>query len=158
MQKSKQKVGYLSAFFLMVIFLLRISPAFAETGETNAPHPQNKLNLSGLYLGFFPCDDCHGIKTTLALNKSGTYVFITQYVGKSEREFVEKGKYALNETGNRIVLKPKKGSTTEQHYLIDNDKLIKLDDNGERITADGADRYILHRKDVINTPESHSAH
>jgi uncharacterized lipoprotein NlpE involved in copper resistance len=143
---------------LLILLFIGFNPVFAETGEENAPHAQKTLNLSGLYLGFFPCDDCHGIKTTLALNKSGTYVFITQYVGKSDREFVEKGKFVLADNGDKIVLTPKKGSTTEQQYLIDDNMLIKLDENGERITSDGADRYILHRKDVINSPEQHSGH
>jgi uncharacterized lipoprotein NlpE involved in copper resistance len=143
---------------LLILFFTGSNAVFAETGEENAARPTKTLNISGLYLGFFPCEDCHGIKTTLALNKSGTYVYITQYVGKSDREFVEKGKYVLADNGDKIVLTPKKGSTTEQQYLIDDNMLIKLDENGERITSDGADRYILHRKDVINSPEQHSGH
>lgn len=143
---------------LMIVLFTGSSPVWAETGVDSSAHTQKTLNLSGLYLGFFPCEDCHGIKTTLALNKSGTYVFITQYMGKSDREFVEKGKYALGDNGDTIVLTPKKGSTTTQQYLIDDDMLIKLDENGERITSDGADRYILKRKDVISSQQKHTGH
>lgn len=150
-------------FFQIFIFsmavCLSVTPAFAETtGDENAPHAQKTLNLSGLYLGFTPCDDCQGVKTTLALNKNNTYVFITQYVGKSDREFVEKGKFTLGDNGDTIVLTPKKGSTTIQQYLIDDDMLIKLDEDGNRITKDNADRYILRRRDVIKNKDEHSSH
>ena len=159
MQTIKRIIKLFPASLVILMLYFGCNPVFAEsTGSTNAQHTQKALNLSGLYLGFFPCDDCHGIKTTLALNKNNTCVFITQFVGKSEREFVEKGKFAMGENGNTIVLTPKKGSTTTQQYLIDDDMLIKLDENGERITSDGADRYILRRKDVISSEKKHSAH
>lgn len=160
MQTLKKIINSFPAFLLIFLIQLGYNPAFAETtGGANTPHVQKTLNLSGLYLGFFPCDDCHGIKTTLALNKSGTYVFITQYVGKSDREFVEKGRFTMGDNGDTIVLTPKKGSTTAQQYLIDDNMLIKLDEDGNRITKDGADRYILRRKDMVNTPENqHTGH
>jgi copper homeostasis protein (lipoprotein) len=156
MQKIKQFLTFLLIFFACLHF----SPVFAETtGAENTQHAQKNLNLSGLYLGFFPCADCKGIRTTLALNKNNTYVIITIYVGKSDREIVEKGKFSLGENGDTLVLTPKKGSTTTQQYLIDDDMLIKLDEDGNRITSDGADRYILKRKDVVKTPENaHTGH
>lgn len=155
-----QKIKQLLTFLLISFACLHFSPVVAETaGTENAQHAPKNLNLSGLYLGFFPCADCKGIRTTLALNKNNTYVIITIYVGKSDREIVEKGKFSLGENGDTLVLTPKKGSTTTQQYLIDDDMLIKLDEDGNRITSDGADRYILKRKDVVKTPENaHTAH
>jgi copper homeostasis protein (lipoprotein) len=159
MKTIKRQIKLTPALLLIFLAFLACNPVSAETpSDENATHTQKKLNLSGLYLGFFPCEDCHGIKTTLALNKSGTYAVYTIYVGKSDREFVEKGRYVVDAAGDKIILTPKKGSTTEQQYLIDDDMLIKLDENGERITSDGADRYILHRKDVVSSPQEHSGH
>jgi copper homeostasis protein (lipoprotein) len=148
------------AFLLFAFISLSGNPAFAETVSNADEQPAQKtLNLSGLYLGFYPCSDCQGIRTTLALNKNNTYVYISIYVGKSDREIIEKGKFTLTENGDRIVLTPRKGSTTTQEYLIDNDMLIKLDEDGNRITKDGADGYILKRKDVMKGPEDgHSGH
>lgn len=155
-----QKIKQFLTFLLISFACLHFSPVVAETtGADNNQHAQKNLNLSGLYLGFFPCADCKGIRTTLALNKNNTYVIITIYVGKSDREIVEKGKFSLGENGDTLVLTPKKGSTTTQQYLIDDDMLIKLDEDGNRITSDGADRYILKRKDVVKTPENaHTGH
>ncbi|MEQ1559179.1 MAG: copper resistance protein NlpE [Methyloglobulus sp.] len=156
----KQKTKSFLAFLLVAFVCLSCNPVFAETaGNTDAQPIRKSLNLSGLYLGFFPCADCQGIRTTLALNQNNNYVLITIYVGKSDREFVEKGKFTLTETGDKLVLTPRKGSTTTQEYLIDDDMLIKLDEDGNRITSDGADRFILRRKDVMKAPgNQHSGH
>ncbi|CAG7856268.1 hypothetical protein MCAMS1_00687 [biofilm metagenome] len=159
MQTINKKMKTLLTTFLILIIYLGCAPVHAETTDNqNAQQPQTNLNLSGLFLGFYPCSDCQGIRTTLALNKNNTYVYISIYVGKSDREFVEKGKYDIVDN-KTLVLTPRKGSTTTQKYLIEDDMLIKLDEDGERITKDGADGYILKRKDVINTSGSqHSGH
>jgi copper homeostasis protein (lipoprotein) len=156
----KQITNSYLAFLLFAFIALSCYPAFAETtSNADVQHSQKSINLSGLYLGFYPCSDCQGIRTTLALNKNNTYVYISLYVGKSDREFVEKGKFTLTENGDRIVLTPRKGSTTTQEYLIDDDILIKLDEDGNRLTKDGADGYILKRKDVVKTPaNTHTGH
>jgi copper homeostasis protein (lipoprotein) len=156
----KQITNPFLAFLLFAFISLSCNPAFAETASnTGEQHAQKTLNLSGLYLGFYPCADCQGVRTTLALNKNNTYVYISLYVGKSDREIVEKGKFTLGEDGNTLVLTPRKGSTTAQQYLIEDDMLIKLDEDGNRITKDGADGYILKRKDVMKGPEGgHSGH
>ncbi|CAG1020719.1 hypothetical protein DOJK_00529 [Patescibacteria group bacterium] len=87
--------------FLCVVMLCGVGSVFAEENE----HSQHK-NWSGLYLGFVPCPDCKGVKTTLALNPNGTYQLLTQYVGKSEREIVEKGKFAMDSETKTIILTP----------------------------------------------------
>jgi copper homeostasis protein (lipoprotein) len=160
MHTRKQMNNSFSAVLLMAMISLGCNVAFAETpSNESAQHAQKNLNLSGLYLGFYPCSDCQGIRTTLALNENKTYVYISIYVGKSDREIIEKGKFTIGENGNTLVLTPKKGSNTTQHYLIEDDMLIKLDEDGNRITKDGADGYILKRKDVVNTSGSgHGGH
>jgi copper homeostasis protein (lipoprotein) len=160
MQTRKQKTKPFMAFLLIAFIGLGSNQAFAESaGNADGQHTQKNLNMSGLYLGFFPCSDCQGIRTTLALNNNNTYVYISLYAGKSDREIVEKGKFALSGNGDKLVLTPRKGSTTVQEYLIDDDMLIKLDEDGNRITKDGADGYILKRKDVVNPSGSgHGGH
>lgn len=148
------------ALSLIALIFMACRPVFAESDSPAvAPPTKKSLNLSGLYLGFYPCADCKGIRTTLALNNNNSYVYISLYVGKSEREIIEKGKFSIGEDGNTLVLTPRKGSTTVQKYIIEDDMLIKLDEDGERITKDGADGYILKRKDVVKTPENtHTGH
>ncbi len=147
-------------FILFIGIFSGYRPVFAETAEAtdkDAHHAQNSINWPGVYHGFTPCDDCKGVKTTFALNQNGSYILITQYVGKSEREIVEKGKFSWGNQSDTIVLTPRNSSTTRQ-YLVGENMLIQLDDNGNRISGKLADRYILRRTDMTKSPSSHSAH
>ncbi|WP_446809826.1 copper resistance protein NlpE [Methylomonas sp. 2BW1-5-20] len=147
-----------SAFFAL---FSGYNPVFAEGADSKdhdkAHHAQTSQDWPGIYNGLTPCADCIGVKTTLALNKNGSYMLMTQFLGKSEREFVEKGKFAAGEKANTLVLTPR-NSTTSQQYLVGENMLIQLDSNGNRVTGKLADRYILRRNDITDTPPSHSGH
>ncbi len=149
------------ACMLLTGLLSVFNPAFAETAEPqdhDAHHAQKSQDWPGIYLGFLPCADCVGVKTTLALNKNNSYILITVNVGKSDREFVEKGKFSAGDKSNTVVLTPKNGTKTH-HYLVGQDMLIQLDEQGNRITGKLADRYVLRRKDPSEAePSSHSGH
>lgn len=157
MRTFKQQFKQIQAFFLFIAIFSGCSPVFAEAAET-IHHTQNSLDWPGIYRGFLPCDDCKGIKTSLALNKNGSYILMTQYIGKSEREFVEKGKFAAGDESNTLVLTPRNSPASRQYFVGDN-MLIQLDDKGNRISGKLADRYILRRTDVVkDSPPSHSSH
>jgi copper homeostasis protein (lipoprotein) len=144
------------SFILFTAVFSSFNPVFAETAE-ETHHAQNSLDWPGIYYGFLPCEDCKGIKATLALNKNNTYILITQYVGKSEREFVEKGKFTWSNKSDTIVLTPRKSATTQEYFVGEN-MLIQLDKEGNRISGKLADRYVLRRKDVTSEPPAHSSH
>ena len=160
MQTFSPKIQQTLTVILLSAIFSAYNPVLAESTETksNESAHQTHTNLwPGIYNGFLPCADCAGIKTSLALNKNNSYVMMTQFVGKSPRDFVEKGTFAWNEEANTIILTPRKSTTTHQ-YFVGEDVLIKLDNNGNRITGKLADHYILHRIDVTSEPQSHSSH
>ncbi|MSP28211.1 MAG: copper resistance protein NlpE [Methylococcales bacterium] len=143
----------------VILFIATFSDyntVFAETTHEDSHHAETSLDWSGLYQGFLPCDDCKGIKTTLALNKNNSYLLITQYVGKSDREIVEKGKFTWGDTNNTIVLTPR-NSEQIRYYLVGENHLIQLDNKGYRITGDDANRYTLRRNE-ISEPKAPSSH
>jgi uncharacterized lipoprotein NlpE involved in copper resistance len=152
-----QTLKQILTFFLFIAIFQVCYPVFAETTDNDAHHAQNSLDWPGIYLGFVPCDDCKGIKTTLALNNNNSYLLITQYVGKSEREFVEKGKFTSDDKDNTVVLTSKDNSVT-RNYLVAENQLIQLDNMGNRISGNLADRYILRRKDIKESTQPHSSH
>jgi uncharacterized lipoprotein NlpE involved in copper resistance len=160
MQTLRLEFKHILTFFLFIGTIQGCNSVFAETSETSnkdAHHAQNSLDWPGIYLGFVPCDDCKGIKTTLALNNNNSYLLITQYVGKSEREFVEKGKFTSDDKDNTVVLTSKDNSVT-RNYLVAENQLIQLDNMGNRISGNLADRYILRRKDIKESTQPHSSH
>ncbi|MGR9013031.1 MAG: copper resistance protein NlpE [Gammaproteobacteria bacterium] len=159
MRTFRQQFKQVLIFFLLSVTFSGYNPVFAETAEardSDIHHSQNSADWPGIYYGFIPCDDCKGIKSTLALNNNNSYILITQYVGKSEREIVEKGRFTPGNKVNTIVLTPRKTSITRQ-YLIGENMLIQLDDNANRIPGKLADRYILRRKSMTE-PAIHSSH
>ncbi|HEY8036394.1 MAG TPA: copper resistance protein NlpE [Methylobacter sp.] len=160
MPTFRQKFKQLPTFVLFIAIFSAYSPVFAETAETmdeDIHHAQNGIDWPGVYNGFTPCDDCKGVKTTLALNKNNTYMLITKYVGKSEREFVEKGKFVWDDKSSTISITPRDNSTT-RHYSVEENRLTQLDNDGNRISGKLADRYILRRSDIKDSSKPHSSH
>ncbi|MBD9357706.1 copper resistance protein NlpE [Methylomonas albis] len=147
-------------FFLVIAAFSAYNPALAEPAaadDKDTHHEHKSLDWPGIYNGLTPCADCIGVKTSLALNKNGSYLLMTQFLGKSEREFTEKGKFAPGDKANTLVLTPKNGSASQQ-YLVEKDVLIQLDSNGNRISGKLADRYILRRTSVTDKQPEHSGH
>ena len=134
---------------LISVFAIN-NPALAETTDAHEQHHQKALEWPGVYKGLPPCSDCVGIKTTLALNKNNTYVMMTIFAGKSEREFTEKGQYSYDDDTKLLILTPRHSDTTKLYYVGEK-QLIQLDKQGNRYTGKDAERYILRLNDVIET-------
>lgn len=160
MSTTKQLIKQSLALCLFIASFSAYNPVFAEptTATAEGHHAENSLDWPGIYHGFTPCADCKGVRTTLALNKNSSYILISQYLGKSEREFVEKGKFTWGNEDNTIVLTPRNGDKTRQ-YFVGEDQLIQLDDNGKRYTGESAQRYVLRRNEVTGSqPQTHGGH
>ncbi|MCX7069245.1 MAG: copper resistance protein NlpE [Methylococcales bacterium] len=149
MQILRQQFKQSLTLFLFIATFLGYSNVFAET-----THNAQSSLWSGVYQGFVPCDDCQGVKTSLALNKNNSYILISQYVGKSPKEIVEKGKFTLNDASDTVILTPR-NSTQVRQYFIGEESLVQLDADGNRVTGKTADRYIL-RKMGISEPQATS--
>lgn len=158
MRNFKQSFNQILTFTLFIALFTSWNFALAESTETNANHhSQNNINWPGIYNGFVPCDDCNGVKTTLALNPNSTYLLISQFVGKSPREIVEKGKFTWNDKNNTIILTPRDNSITRQYSVAEN-MLIQLDKDGNAYTGKLAERYVLRRNVMKESSQQHSAH
>ena len=114
-----------------------------------ADHSSHGSEWPGVYYGFLPCEDCNGVKTSLALNANNTYLMMTQNVGKSLREFTEKGKFIwLND--NTIELTPRNSKVSRQYHVGDN-RLVQIDPD----TGRQSETLILNRTDVTSKPPKH---
>jgi uncharacterized lipoprotein NlpE involved in copper resistance len=132
--------------------------ATATTTEESAVHEQHHFDWSGVYHGFLPCADCKGIKMTLALNPNNdSYILMSQFIGKSDREIVEKGKFAWGDTNKTVVLTPRNGTQTRQ-FLVGDNQLTQLDNNGNLVTGETAERYVLRRNELKQQGQSSSHH
>ncbi len=102
----------------------------------------NSLDWNGTYKGILPCADCEGIETSLTLNPDLTYVLFTNYLGRNDAlEEEKKGTFTWDEKGSIISL----GNITSgpNQYKIGENRIWHLDMNGQMITGDLANHYIL---------------
>lgn len=113
----------------------KTSGDFSAIGDTS----RNALDWEGTYYGVLPCAGCEGIETVITIRYDETYIIKTKYLGKDDQVFDEKGTFTWNELGNIITLDQPIG----QKYLVGENQLFHLDQNGQRITGDLAEHYRL---------------
>jgi heat shock protein HslJ len=108
---------------------------------------RNSLDWNGTYQGTVPCADCEGIKTRLTLMENGEFDRTRTYLGKEETGRSDSGTFEWNEAGSEITLNPVEGEPSS--YQVGENRLFQLDAEGNRITGDLAEKYVL----VKNRPD-----
>lgn len=105
---------------------------------------QNALDYDGKYKGVLPCADCEGIETELTLDRDGSYTLKTTYLGKNATPFENSGTYTWAEDGSTIILS---GITdAPNRYFVGENKIFQLDMEGNRISGELADKYMLKKE------------
>ena len=114
----------------------------ATEKEMDAHNSQNSLDWQGTYKGITPCADCEGIETEIVLNADLTFTLKTKYLGKGDgKVFQETGSFVWDKTGGIISLEGLKGRPSQ--YKVGENRLIQLDMEGNVITGDLAEKYVL---------------
>jgi uncharacterized lipoprotein NlpE involved in copper resistance len=110
---------------------------YVDTTHTS----QNSLDWQGTYEGTVPCADCPGIKTTVVLDDDGTFKYSAEYL---ERDVVavDSGSFMWHNNGSTVHLL---GQDIDLKYQVGENRLFQLDMNGEKITGELADNYILQK-------------
>jgi heat shock protein HslJ/uncharacterized lipoprotein NlpE involved in copper resistance len=104
---------------------------------------KNALDYMGYYIGIIPCADCEGIQTELILQEK-FYVLKTMYLKIGNNKFSQQeGTYSWNKAGNTIILEGIDNGPSQ--YFIGENYLIQLDLEGNKITGDLADKYVLNK-------------
>lgn len=114
-----------------------------------AHNAKNSLDYIGTYKGILPCADCEGLETVICINENNTYNIKTQYQGKGEKVFEQKGTFSWNKEGNTIVLADVKNGPNQ--YFVGENTLTQLDLSGKKITGDLATAYILAKQPTENS-------
>lgn len=121
-----------------------------EKAETLAKgdNSRNTLDWNGVYSGVIPCADCEGIRTTIELSGKDTYQMKQTYLGKDNPSYESAGALVWNEGGNIITIGKGEAMTM---FAVGEDQLTMLDREGQRITGELADYYVLGkiREDLL---------
>jgi len=117
---------------------------FSEIAKTvkDTHNAQNSLDYKGVYTGKVPTASGEGMIVSVTLEGS-TYIRVIEYVGKKDSKSEEKGKYTWNSEGNTVALEGVKDSPNK--YFVGENTLAQLDMEGNRITGELADTYILRK-------------
>lgn len=103
------------------------------------------LDWNGTYKGTLPCASCEGIETILTLNVDRTYKLTTHYFGRNDAlEEEDTGTFTWDETGSVITLEKVSNGPTQ--YKVGENRIWQLDMEGNMITGDLADHYILTKQ------------
>lgn len=117
-----------------------------ESEKTTFPdNSRNSLDWAGIYSGMLPCADCEGIKMSITLKNNLTYEREMVYMGKNAAAYKSNGNFRWNEEGNKITLINKNENEKANQYLVGENKLIKLDLNGNIIQGNLKNKYVLEK-------------
>jgi uncharacterized lipoprotein NlpE involved in copper resistance len=97
------------------------------------------------YGGTLPCTDCPGIETTLVLIGDGTYLLSETYLEQGIEPFGATGRFTWNTSGTVITLDAEGGGRS---YQVEKNALRALDSNGQIISGEFADDYVLENLDT----------
>lgn len=129
-QKAQEDQGSVSEF------------ADIAKGMKAAHNAQNSLDYQGVYSGKLPTASGEGVNVSITIEET-TFVKKTEYIGKKDAPIEEKGNYTWNNEGNTITLEGVKDSPNK--YFVGENTLTQLDMDGNRITGEHADLYILRK-------------
>jgi heat shock protein HslJ len=108
----------------------------------DAHNSKNSLDWAGSYSGVVPCASCPGIETRVTLHADGTFDRSMLPIDESPIPNTDSGTFTWNAAGSKVTL----GAGNDvQQYQVGENRLFKLDRNGERITGDLAGQYVLEK-------------
>ncbi|QOQ70689.1 copper resistance protein NlpE [Photobacterium damselae] len=119
--------------------------ASQQSAAVDQHNAQNSLDWPGSYTGILPCADCSGIETILDIKADGNYTLDETYQGKKDDHFVSSGVFTWNKAGNTISLKSADGKS-DSNYFVGENRLFRLDKEGNRVTGPLADNYSLKKQ------------
>lgn len=124
----------------------------AATGGTAVPATpadtsRTSLDWAGTYYGVLPCADCAGIATTVTLDPDDTFRSRLHYLGKGGAAFDTHGRFTWDAAGSSITL----DGNDPARYLVGENRLIRLAQDGSRITGPLASHYELAKGPVAFT-------
>ena len=133
--------------FVLVVVAVAVAVAVSVSCRSNqkiADTHDSKISLDweGVYTGTIPAADVDGINVRMQLKKDNTYELTYDYIGKPEAAFTFTGSFRWDDTGNVITIEI---ADAPSHYKVEENRLIQLDMEGNLITGDLADNYVLQK-------------
>jgi hypothetical protein len=125
------------------------SPPIRDSSSAQKTPPasaNSNSSWAGTYEGVLPCGHCEGIEIWLTLAEGGTFELKTNYLGLNDaREEQFTGKISWGQTDSSQVQLLGMIGDMPGRYLLQENGLLHLDADGQKITGPQAARYLLKR-------------
>jgi uncharacterized lipoprotein NlpE involved in copper resistance len=131
-------------FVVIAAVLLSLAAVSCKTAKDSSGNPPN---WAGVYTGVTPAADAEGIDVKIALNADETYSLEYRYVGKDGESFTNTGKFGWNPEKNTVILEQEREGDFPKYYKLGENALIQLDLEGNAITGEFADKYVLKKQE-----------
>ena len=128
---------------IAVVTILLLSFLSCGTTSHNA---RNSLDWAGVYTGVIPSAGGEGINVRITLNAGQTYTAEYQYIGKGDDIYIITGAFSWKPDGNTIILDSEGEDGFPPYYKLGENTLTHLDMDGNVITGDLADDYVLKKQ------------
>ncbi|MCL1947015.1 MAG: copper resistance protein NlpE [Chitinivibrionia bacterium] len=129
-------------FFALAIFLLF---NFISCKTTNNK-PEILPDYAGIYTGIIPSAGGDGINVKITLNADETYTIEYKYIGKSDSVFSDNGKFIRNTEKDIVIFEKESENDFTKYYKLGENTLTHLDLDGNIISGEFADNYILKKE------------
>ena len=131
------KILILATIIFLIIIGCSSAPEFV-------PDPKSVTFLTnGIWLGMLPCADCEGIDYQINLKNDYTFKQKSVYKGKSDEIFIDEGSWGFVSASVIAV----SGNEDYKMFLIQQDHLVMLDQDGNKIESSFEERYHLSKDD-----------
>jgi len=144
-----KKIVLVTVVFSLLFWVMACKQKISETEidvSGQSADSQNSLDWAGTYAGVIPAADAIGIKVTLTLGYDKNYTLTYEYLEKSVEPFKYSGTFTWNDAGSIITLDYPNRNELPVHYQVGENTLTQLDLEGNRITGEFADKYILRKE------------
>lgn len=117
-------------------------PAGQTATVPDTHNSRNSLDYEGTYTGIFPCADCPGIEVRITIDRKGNFTRTMAYLERPDI-FTSKGTFEWDFTGGIITLNDGDESIM---FRVGENTLTMLDREGNAITGELADKFILRKE------------
>jgi uncharacterized lipoprotein NlpE involved in copper resistance len=100
------------------------------------------MRWPGVYAGVTPAADCPGIEVQLTLNYDRTFALQYEYLERDVGVFTQEGTFTWDKTGTTVILDIE---NYPRYYRAREGSFLQLDMQGNTITGNLADHYVLNK-------------
>ena len=137
------KKAFALLLLMPALLALGLGACVSEQWVDDPHSSKNSLDWEGVYTGTIPAARGPGINVRMLLNLDETFALRYEYLDRPDHVYLWTGPFKWDKTGYIITLNAK---DVPVYYRVDENILTQLDMQGNPITGELADNYILRKE------------